>query len=233
MVGRVTAIAALAALIHRDRTGNGAHVHISQAEVVVNQLDTLYVTQAALAAGIDRIRQDTSLHAVYPCAGDDEWCVISIRTDDEWRRAASVFDHPEWADDPRFATGEARLDNRDELVERVSAWTRTRTPLRAAELLQSAGVPAGPMNRPPDILEDPQLIARNVYSAMTHPLIENPLPAETGPAPYRHIPSARRAPAPQPGQDTVEICRNVLGMNTTDIQRLIDDRVLFGPAADA
>ncbi|WP_179293457.1 CaiB/BaiF CoA-transferase family protein [Mycobacterium intracellulare] len=233
VVGRVTAIAALAALIHRDRTGNGAHVHISQAEVVVNQLDTLYVTQAALAAGIDRIRQDTSLHAVYPCAGDDEWCVISIRTDDEWRRAASVFDHPEWADDPRFATGQARLDNRDELVERVSAWTRTRTPLRAAELLQSAGVPAGPMNRPPDILEDPQLIARNVYSAMTHPLIENPLPAETGPAPYRHIPAARRGPAPQPGQDTVEICRNVLGMNTTDIQRLIDDRVLFGPAADA
>ena len=48
VVGRVTAIAALAALIRRDRTGDGAHVHISQAEVVVNQLDTLYVTQAAL-----------------------------------------------------------------------------------------------------------------------------------------------------------------------------------------
>ncbi|WP_145013649.1 CaiB/BaiF CoA-transferase family protein [Mycobacterium marseillense] len=233
VVGRITAIAALAALIHRNRTGGGAHVHISQAEVVVNQLDTLYVTQAALAAGVAQIRQDTGLHAVYPCAGDDEWCVISIRSDDEWRRAASVFDHPDWADDPRFATGEARLDNRGELVQRVSAWTRTRTPARAAELLQSAGVPAGPMNRPPDILEDPQLIARNVYSAMTHPLIENPLPAETGPAPYRHIPSARQAPAPQPGQDTVEICRNVLGMNAADIQRLIDDRVLFGPPDNA
>ena len=49
VVGRVTAIAALAALIHRDRTGGGAHVHISQAEVVVNQLDTLFVTEAALA----------------------------------------------------------------------------------------------------------------------------------------------------------------------------------------
>lgn len=233
VVGRVTAIAALAALIHRDRTGGGAHVHISQAEVVVNQLDTLYVTQAALAAGLAQIRQDTSLHAVYPCAGDDEWCVISIRSDDDWRRAASVFDHPEWSNDPRFATGEARLDNRGKLVELVSAWSRTRTPQRATELLQSAGVPAGPMNRPPDILDDPQLVARNVYSAMTHPLIENPLPAETGPAPYRHIPSARQAPAPQPGQHTVEICRNLLGMNATDIERLIDDRVLFGPADNA
>jgi crotonobetainyl-CoA:carnitine CoA-transferase CaiB-like acyl-CoA transferase len=229
VVGRVTAIAALAALIHRDRTGGGAHVHVSQAEVVVNQLDTLYVTRAALAAGITRIRDDTSLHAVYPCAGDDEWCVISIQSDNEWRCAASIFDHPQWADDPRFATGEARLANRRELVELVSAWTRMRTPVRAAELLQSAGVAAGPMNRPPDILEDPQLIERKVYCDMMHPLIDRPLPAETGAAPFRNIPPAPQHPAPLPGQDTVEVCRNLLGMSTQETKRLIRDGVLFGP----
>ena len=229
MVGRITAIAALAALIHRDRTGSGAHVHVSQAEAVVNQLDTLYVTRAALAAGLARLHEDTGLHAVYPCAGDDEWCVISIPSDDEWRSAANLLDHPEWVDDPRFATGEARLANRRELVELVSAWTRTRTPLRAAELLQSAGVPAGPMNRPPDILEEPQLIERKLFSDMVHPLIERPLPAETGPAPFRHIPPAPQRPAPQPGQDTREICRNLLGMSAQETERLIGDRVLFGP----
>ncbi|HWT49732.1 MAG TPA: CaiB/BaiF CoA-transferase family protein, partial [Mycobacterium sp.] len=233
VVGRVTAIATLAALIHRDRTGSGAHVHISQAEVVVNVLDTVYVTRAALAAGITRIRDDTSLHAAYPCAGDDEWCVISIPSDNEWRCAASLFDHPEWADDPRFATAESRLANRRELVELVSAWTRARTPVRAAELLQSAGVPAGPMNRPPDILEDPQLIERNVYSDMVHPLIDRPLPAETGPAPFRHIPPAPQRPAPLPGQDTVEICQDLLGMNAEEIERLIHDRVLLATAGPA
>jgi crotonobetainyl-CoA:carnitine CoA-transferase CaiB-like acyl-CoA transferase len=232
VVGRVTAIAALAALIYRDHTGSGAHVHISQAEVVVNQLDTLYVTQAALAAGISRIRGDTSLHAVYPCAGDDEWCVISIQSDSEWRCAASVFDHPEWGDDPRFATGESRLANRRELVELVSAWTRMRTPVRAAELLQSAAVAAGPMNRPPDILEDPQLIERKLFCDMVHPKIDRPLPAETGPAPFRHIPPAPQRPAPLPGQDTREICRNLLGMSTEETERLIHDRVLFGPTRD-
>jgi crotonobetainyl-CoA:carnitine CoA-transferase CaiB-like acyl-CoA transferase len=229
VVGRVTAVAALAALIHRDRTGSGAHVHVSQAEVVVNQLDTLYVTRAALAAGIPRIRDDTSLHAVYPCAGDDEWCVISIQSDSEWRGAASIFDHPQWADDPRFATGEARLANRRELVELVSAWTRMRTPVRAAELLQSAGIAAGPMNRPPDILEDPQLIERKVYCDMVHPLIDRPLPAETGSAPFRNIPPAPQRPAPLTGQDTVEICRNLLGMSTQETERLIHDHVLFEP----
>jgi crotonobetainyl-CoA:carnitine CoA-transferase CaiB-like acyl-CoA transferase len=233
VVGRVAAVAALAALIHRDRSGSGAHVHISQAEVVVNQLDTLYVTQAALAAGIARIRDDTSLHAVYPCAGDDEWCVISIQSDSEWQSVALLFDHPEWVDDPRFATGEARLTNRHELVELVSVWTRARTPVRAAELLQSAGVPAGPMNRPPDILEDPQLIERKLFCDMAHPLIDHPLPAETGPAPFLHIPPAPQRPAPLPGQDTRQICQNLLGMNTEETERLIADRVLFAPAVDA
>ncbi|MFZ1177418.1 MAG: CoA transferase [Mycobacterium sp.] len=233
VVGRITAVAALAALIHRNRTGSGSHVHISQAEVVVNQLDTLYVTQAALAAGISRISDDTSLHAVYPCAGDDEWCVISIGSDDEWRCATTVFDYPAWAEDPRFATGQARLANRRELVELVSAWTRTRTPVRAAQLLQSSGVAAGPMNRPPDILEDPQLIERKLYSDMVHPLIERPLPAETGPAPFRHIPAAPQRPAPVSGQDTVEICRKLLGMSPEETKQLITDHVLFGAAGSA
>ncbi len=230
VVGRVTAIAALAALIHRDRTGRGAHVHVSQAEAVINQLDTLYVTKAALAAGLTRICDDTALHAVCPCAGDDEWCVVSIPSDDEWRRAADLFDHPGWVDDPRFATGEARLAHRAELVELLSAWTQTRTPARAAELLQSVGVPAGPMNRPPDILDEPQLAARKLFSDMVHPLIERPLPAETGPAPFLHIPPAPQRPAPTPGQHTKDICRDLLGMSAAEIERLIHDRVLFGPA---
>jgi crotonobetainyl-CoA:carnitine CoA-transferase CaiB-like acyl-CoA transferase len=233
VVGRVTAIAALASLIRRDHTGSGTHAHISQAEVVVNQLDTLYVTRAAHAAGIPRIRDDFSLHGVYPCAGDDEWCVISIDTDDEWNHAARVFDHPEWVDDPRFATVESRMANRRELMELVSVWTRMRTPMRNAELLQSAGIAAGPMNRPPDILEDRQLIERKLFSDMVHPLIDHPLPAETGPAPFKHIPPAPQRPAPLPGQDTRAICRDVLGMSEEDTDRLIRDGVLFGSPADA
>ncbi len=231
LVGRVTALVTLAALIRRDRTGDAAHVHISQAEVVVNQLDTLYVEEAARASGPGDIRDDTSVHAVYPCAGDDEWCVISIRSDSDWHCATMVFGNPEVAEDPRFATGEARVAHRRELVALVSDWTRCHSPTRAAEALQSAGLPAGPMNRPADILVDAQLIERKVLSDMAHPLIDHPMPAETGPAPFRHIPPAPQRPAPLPGQDTREICRDVLGMSVEQTERLIADRVLFGPAA--
>lgn len=231
IVGRVTAIAALAALIRRDRTGAPAHVHISQAEVVMNQLDTLYVAQAAVGAGVAEVCDDTSVHAVYPSAGDDEWCVISIRADSEWRCLTDLLGQPELAEDPRFATGESRTAHRAELVEAVSAWTSAQHPAQAVAALQAAGIPAGPMNRPPDVLQDPQLVERKLLSDMVHPLVERPLPAETGPAPFHHIPPAPQRPAPLPGQDTRELCVKLLGMGTEEIDRLLCEHVLFEAAA--
>jgi crotonobetainyl-CoA:carnitine CoA-transferase CaiB-like acyl-CoA transferase len=233
VVARITAIGALAALIHRDRTGAGSRVHVSQTEAVVNQLDVRYVTDSIRAAGNGDLRDDTSVHDVYPCAGDDEWCAISIRTDEDWRSAATVLGMPELAADERFATGEARVANRGELLAQMSAWTRSRTPVQVAEALQSAGVPAGQMNRPPDILDDPQLRVRKLFSDMTHPLFDHPLPAETGPAPFRHIPAAPERPAPLPGQDTREICHKVLGMGSAETERLINDGVLFAASDTA
>lgn len=229
VVGRITAIGALAALIHRDRTGEGARVHVSQAEAVVNQLDTLYVADTLRAGGHAELRDDTSVHDIYPCAGDDEWCAISIRSDADWISATTVFGQPELAGDERFATGESRAAHRHELLEQVSAWTRTRTAVQVAEVLQAAEVPAGQMNRPPDVLEDPQLCERKLFSNMTHPLFDHPLPAETGPAPFRHIPPAPQRPAPLFGQDTREICRKVLGMSSEETERLISAGVLFAP----
>lgn len=227
VVGRITAVGALAALIHRDRTGQGARVHVSQAEAVVNQLDVRYVTDSARTDDAAGLRDDTSVHEVFPCAGDDEWCAVSIRTDDDWHSVTKVLDVGELADDARFVTGEARQQHRVELIQRLSAWTRDRTPQQVADALQSAGVPAGQMNRPPDILEDPQLCERKLFSDMRHPLFDNVLPAETGPAPFRHIPPAPQRPAPLPGQDTRDICRTVLGMSDDETEQLIHDGVLF------
>jgi crotonobetainyl-CoA:carnitine CoA-transferase CaiB-like acyl-CoA transferase len=231
VVGRITALGALAALIHRDRTGAGSRVHISQADVVINQLDTRYVTEALLRAlsapEAGEIDDDTGVDVVCPCAGDDEWCVISIRSNADWRCLAGVLGRPELADDASFVTGAARMANRSELVTVLSSWTCAHTRLQAADTLQAAGVPAGQMNRPPDIPEDPQLLERNVFSDMTHPLIDHPLPAETGPALFRHIPPAPQRPAPLAGQDTREICTNVLAMAPERTEQLIADGVLF------
>jgi crotonobetainyl-CoA:carnitine CoA-transferase CaiB-like acyl-CoA transferase len=200
---RITAIAALAAVIGRHRTGTGAHVHISQAEAAVNQLATAYAAEAARAARLS-VADDTAVHTVYPCDGDDEWCVISLRDDDD-RAALTAI------------TG--GID--------VSEWTRTRDKTAVAEQLQRAGVPAAPMYRAVDVLADPQITFRKVFSEMTHPLLDAPMPTETGPAPYLRIAPAELRPAPMPGEHTREICQKLLALDADETDRLIAEGVLF------
>jgi crotonobetainyl-CoA:carnitine CoA-transferase CaiB-like acyl-CoA transferase len=203
VVARITAIAALAAIIGRGHAGTGAHVHISQAEAAVNQLATAYVAEAARAAGLP-VADDTAVHGVYPCAGEDEWCVISLRSDDDRAALSAII-------------GDADL----------SEWTVARDKRAVADLLQRAGVPAAPMNRAVDVLADPQVTFRNLFTDMAHPLFDAPMPSETGPAPYTNVPPAEFRPAPTPGQHTHEICQKVLAMDAEEIESLIAGGVLF------
>jgi crotonobetainyl-CoA:carnitine CoA-transferase CaiB-like acyl-CoA transferase len=200
---RLTAIAALAALIRRDRTGRGAQTHVSQAEAAVHQLAAAYVAEAARAAELD-VADDTAEHGVYPCAGKDEWCVVSVTSDSERAAVDAV-------------TG--GLD--------LAHWTSTRNKTDVAEALQRAGIAAAPMNRAVDVLADPQVRHRNVYADMAHPLFDAPMPSETGPAPFTTIPPAEFRPAPMPGEQTRQICATVLGLTTEETDRLIADGVLF------
>ncbi len=205
VVGRITAIGALAALIRRQRCGVGARIHVSQAEAGINQLDTRFVLLAAEAVpAAPDVRHDAAEHLVLACAGDDEWCVVSLGSDADRRAVDAV-------------TGGL------ELVR----WAAQRTPQQVADLLQAAGVAAGPMCRPEDVYHHPQLRWRNVLADMEHPLFDVPLPAENGPAPFRNIPASPCRPAPLPGADTRDICRDILGMTAEQTDQLIGAGVLF------
>ena len=206
VVGRIAAIGALAALIRRKRCGIGARIHVSQAEAGINQLDTGFVMLAAKAAGSgdDEVAHAHVEHLVLPCAGDDEWCVVSITSDADRRAVAEV-------------TGDVPLAD----------WAARHTPAEVADRLQGAGVAAGPMYRPDDVYDHPQLRWRKVLGDMVHPLFDVPLPAETGPAPFRNIPASPQRPAPLPGADTRRVCRDVLGMTEQETEQLIASGVLF------
>ena len=86
------------------------------------------------------------------------------------------------------------------------------------------------MQRPDDALNDPQLRCRHVLTEMAHPDFEVTLPSESGPAVFRNIAPAPLRPAPLPGADTRRVCRDVLGLDDTDTERLIDAGVLFAHA---
>ena len=207
VVGRITAIGALAGRGRRKRAGGGARIHVSQAEAGINQLDTRFVMLAAEAAGpgaAAHVAHDPAQHLVLACAGDDEWCVVSIGSDADRQAITSVTNSAALAD-----------------------WAALHTPQEVSDLLQAAGVPAGPMYRPDEVYDHPQLRLRTVLTDMTHPLFDVPLPAETGPARFRNIPPAPQRPAPLPGADTRQVCRDVLGMTDARTQELIDAGVLF------
>ncbi len=215
VVARLTAIAALAVLIRRDRCGSGGgHVHISQAEAAINQLAVRYVAESARAAGL-RVDEAEAVHAVVPCAGDDEWCVVSMLTRAHRAAVAALTDRA------------ALPSERAALIAAVGQWSAGHGKDDAAEQLQRLGVPAAPMNRAADVPADPQVVFRQLYTDMVHPLLDAPIPAETAPARYRRIPRAPLRPAPMPGEQTRDICRRVLGLDPETIDDLIGDGVLF------
>lgn len=216
VVGRLTAIAALSVLIRRRcGRGPGGHVHISQAEAAINQLAEVYIGEAAKAAGLPVVTDEDAVDAVFPCAGDDEWCVISLRSASHRATVAELI-------------GRAGLpEDRGELISAVSRWTSGQNKAAVAESLQQHGVPAAPMNRAVDVAQDPQVSFRRLFTDMTHPLMDRPIPAETGPAPFTRIPRAELRPAPMAGEHTVQVCRQVLGLSTERIDALITDGALF------
>jgi crotonobetainyl-CoA:carnitine CoA-transferase CaiB-like acyl-CoA transferase len=214
VAARITAIAALAALIHCAAADSGAHVHVSQAEVAVNQLATAYVAEAARALGLTVV-DDDAIHGVHPCAGDDEWCVVSVRSEAD--RVAL---------EAAMGVGELPRD-RVEFTAAVSAWTAARDKRVVAETLQTAGIPAAPMNRAVDVLADPQLGFREVFADLVHPLFDAPMPTEQLPTKYRQIPDAELRPAPMPGEHTRAICRDRLGLDEAQTDRLIADGAVF------
>jgi crotonobetainyl-CoA:carnitine CoA-transferase CaiB-like acyl-CoA transferase len=190
---RLCAAAVLAALVRRRRTGAGARLEVAQAELIINQFADVFAGVPPADAG-----------AVYPCAGDDEWCVIAPA--DEGQRSAL-----------RRVAG-----------ERPAEWTRTRPPREVMETLQAAGVPAGMMMRPDDHEQDPHLGARGVHRDVHQPGLGR-VRLEDGPFRSRTLPPVRLGPAPQHGEHTREICATLLGLSEPEIEALLARGVLEGP----
>lgn len=225
LVARLVATATLAAVIGRHRTGEGSHIHASQAETAVSQLDSVYAAAWAGQRGA-AVTEDRTVHGVYPCMGDDEWCVISIATDSDWATVTGILGDSRLGSDPRFTGVQLRWEHRTELRAALGEHTAGHVGAELAESLQRSGVAAAPMLRGADILADPHVRARGLYAEMVHPLIDTVLPTETKSAPYETIPPALLGPAPVLGEHTVEVCQRVLGMGADEIDTLIAGGVL-------
>src|SRR5262249_41073730 len=136
------ALAILAGLLHRARTGEGQHIDLASREVVVASApDSLL----AHLLGVDwEIRvgnrhRELFPHDVYPAA-DDEWVAVAVGDEEEWAALCGVLDRPEWA--TAYPTTSARRAVSDLIDDAIAAWTRPRSSREAFETLQAHGVPA-------------------------------------------------------------------------------------------
>jgi len=226
---RVGAIAVVAKLVERRRTGQGGTVSIAQAETILTEL-SVEIAQESLqphpVTAVGNAIAGDAPRGVYQCAGDDEWAVITIRNDADFAALAKVIGQPQLAGDPRFAAADGRVAHRAELDAVVAAWAVGRSPRQAAAELQAEHVPAGPMQRVMEYPADPHLRERRFLTRMRHPLIAEPMLAERASAVYELTPDAPLAPAPLAGEHTREIARRLLGLSPQEIKELIAEGVL-------
>jgi crotonobetainyl-CoA:carnitine CoA-transferase CaiB-like acyl-CoA transferase len=228
LVGRMCAVAAVSGLLARERTGQGCHVEVAQIETTIGMIADL-MTQEALAPGSVKPQGNHSLRGapwgVYPCAGEQQWCVITVTDDAAWRALRAAMGEPGWAAGPELDTAAGRLARQADLDERVAAWTRTQDARRLTGTLQGCGVPAGFMMYSSAMADDPHLVARGFPLPVSQPgvgefILEGP--AFHSPS----IPDPTGVPAPGLGADTRDICRGVLGLGDDEIAELVRTGVL-------
>jgi crotonobetainyl-CoA:carnitine CoA-transferase CaiB-like acyl-CoA transferase len=235
IAARVGAVAVLAALIERRRTGKGGAVSVSQAETILTQLSTGFLRESLEPGSFTAHGNSGEWDApqgVYPCAGDDEWCVVSVDGDEQWRSLCDVIGRADLLTDPRLAAASGRRAHRELIDAAVTAWTTATPPREAMERLQAAGVPAGMMQRVIEYLDDPQLNARGFLREMRQPSIEHPLHTENAPATFRGVADPELRPAPLAGEHTRLVAAKLLGLAESEVRALIEAGVLEEATVD-
>ena len=178
LAGAQGAFAAMTAIWHRDRTGEGQLVEIGQAEnaaAMFTQAIMDYSLNGNVQGAItNRDVHGQALQGVYPALSpgtsatmDDRWIAISIEGDDEWAAFRAAIGTPEWAGDPRFATNDGRLVHHDEIDGHITEYTATQDDYALMHRLQAAGIAATPVLEASRMFDDPHLRARNFFRTQT------------------------------------------------------------------
>ena len=229
IVPRFAVAAILAALDHSRRTGEGRHLDLSQLETSMHFLAPFLLDYTA--NGREQQRQgnrdpDAAPHGVYPCAGEDRWLALACRTEDQWRSLLQVAE-PEGGPlhSEAFSSLLSRKANEEDLDGLVARWTIQYKQRPLMQLLQDAGVPAGMVNDPRDLFEDPQLQHRQHFRWLDHPEI-GPYATDRSEFELSLTPGSLDSPAPLLGQHTEHFLREIVGLTEDEYRSLESDGAL-------
>lgn len=223
------AFAILAALNHRQNTGQGQYIDLSSVEsLAVFTGDALmdYMMNGRVQTRSGNDDRIMAPHNCYRCRGDDKWVSIAISTDEEWRTLCEVMGNTECAEDERFKDTYKRWGNREELDKIVTTWTINHTHIEVTELLQKAGISAMPSFSNEEIFGDPHFKARDLAVEVGHSVMGNQI--VLGP-PWRFsgTPAKVEKASPLMGEHNEYVFGEILGMSNAEIERLVDDQVIY------
>ncbi|QDY71385.1 CaiB/BaiF CoA transferase family protein [Qingshengfaniella alkalisoli] len=228
-VGMHAALATLAALNRRRRTGEGCHVDVAAREVA-SSLVGEYLTAASAGMSVGRMGNDDMIrapHGLFPTADADRWLSISVSRDAEWKVLARIIGQPQLAEDCRFATQAERHANRRELDAPISAWTAGQRGETAAMQLQAAGVAAHLSWAASDIVSDPHMRARGAILDVAE--TDGKIRAAIGrPARFAgdSAPGITRG-TPTLGGDEDYVYGELLGLSRAQIGALVKDEAIY------
>jgi crotonobetainyl-CoA:carnitine CoA-transferase CaiB-like acyl-CoA transferase len=228
-VGGLNACSAmLIALLHRRETGEGQFIDLSQVQCMLPFTAAWAIEQSAngkVAPRAGNRHPSFVPHGVFPSAGVDKWVSIAITDDGMWPALARIIG----LDDDALATAAGRRAQEDRIEAAIAAWTATRSPDEAMDILQNAGVAAGAVRHPAELLEDPHLKARGFWQWIERAYVgRHPQPSP----PYRDedSPIAVRMPAATLGQYNEEVLGGLLGLSKVELERLTRASVIGSEA---
>jgi crotonobetainyl-CoA:carnitine CoA-transferase CaiB-like acyl-CoA transferase len=209
----------LVALWHRQRTGEGQYIDLSQVECLF-PLAAHGIIEQSMNGRVPRRHgnrhESHAPYGVFPCAGDDNWIVITVTSDEEWRFLCEVMERPDLGRDPELAVESERKVREEELESIISAWTSEREPDEIMLTLQGEGVPAAKVRARYELLEEPQLLEREFFEWIErdyvgiHPHSQAPYKISTG---MRGI----ETPTPCLGEHNEKVLCGLLGMKKEDL----------------
>jgi len=206
--------AVVTALRRRQQTGRGALVEMSLHEGAAAFCGP-WLIEHQLGESVERIgnrHPNMAPCGIYRCAGSDDWVAIACRDDRDWYAICATI--PGSLD--ATADLEERVQTHHNIDQLIETWTLRHSKTAAADILQEANIPAGPVNTTPDMTSDSQTIARNFFVSIER----GPTPIPGNPIKMKGISSADWTPCPRLGADNHEILREWLGYSIEEIEAL-------------
>jgi len=228
-VGTVSAVALLAALIHRQKTGEGQYIDLSSSECISALVGPQLMEYTMNRRSPFRSGNQDSImapHNCYRCKGNDKWISIAVATDEEWNAMCRAMGNPAWTGDEAFTDIYSRWKNRTKLDELIGKWTLNYTHYEVMELLQRSGVAAMPSFSAEEILSDPHVKARGLINEVQHPVLGKKVVINPS---WKHseTPARIHKASPLLGEHNEEVFGELLGMSKEEVKKLEAAQIIY------